>query len=208
MDEIEKIFSNENNHLYGRIDIDYMSVCGCGSQLDDSTLNLRLNLYNFLNKYDIKSVFDSPCGDFWWMKHVDFKDIKYIGGDIITSQIKKMNLLYPNINFIRFDLTVDVLPDVDLLFCRDCLFHFSNDHKKLLFNNFINSNIKYILMSNHPLSCENLNINTGEFSHINWQLSPWNFEQPIDTLYDSNIGYDKKELQLYSKDQIKNFLNL
>lgn len=205
MDEIEKIFSGEN-HLYGRIDIDSFSVSGCGSQMDDSTKNIREHLYEFLKKYNIKSIADIPCGDFWWMRHVNLFDIEYIGGDIITPQIEKLSKLFPDKTFKRIDIRLDKLPDVDLLFCRDCLFHLSNIDKKMAFNNYIKSNIKYILMSNHPMSNRNLDISTGDFTHINWQHNPWNFGSPIDILYDSNVGYDTKELQLYSREQIIKYL--
>jgi hypothetical protein len=205
MDNIEEIFSS-SNHLYGRTDINHFSVSGCGSQMDSSTKNIRMNLYNFLKKYNIKSIADIPGGDFWWMRHLNLFDIDYIGGDIITSQIEKLKSIFPEKNFQRIDIRIDKLPDVDLLLCRDCLFHLSNVDKKLTFDNFIKSNIKYILMSNHPISISNLNINTGDFSHINWQLNPWNFENPIDILYDSNQGYDTKELQLYTKEQIIKFI--
>jgi hypothetical protein len=205
MDEIEKIFSGDN-HLYGRTDIDNFSVSGCGSQMDDSTLNVRNNLYQFLNKHGINSIADIPCGDYWWMRHVKLFEIEYIGGDIITPQIQKMKKNFPYVDFRRIDIRLDKLPTVDLLFCRDCLFHFSSVDKKMALHNFINSDIKYILMSNHPLSNKNNDIVTGDFTHINWRLEPWNFGLPIDILYDSNVGYDTKELQLYTKNQIIEFL--
>jgi hypothetical protein len=204
MSDIEKIFCGEN-HLYGRVDIDHFSVSGCGSQMDNSTKNIRETLYNFLKNNNIKSIADIPCGDFWWMRHIDLFDIKYIGGDIISQQIDKLKRNFPDKIFKRIDIRLDKLPDVDLLFCRDCLFHFSNVDKKLAFDNFINSNIEYLLMSNHPESNNNLDISTGDFSHINWQISPWNFGKPIDVLYDSNEEYDKKEMQLYTKNQIIDF---
>lgn len=206
MDEIEEIFSSDN-HLYSRIDIDTYSVSGCGSQLDGSTLNLRNNLYSFLFKFNVNSFFDAPCGDFWWMRYIDFKDIKYTGGDIITKQIEKLNNQFPDKKFIRFDVLIDKFPDVDLLFCRDCLFHFSNKHKYKMLNNFVNSNINYIMLSNHPLSINNEEISTGDFGHINWQLPPWNFNKPVDILFDSNYGYDTKEMQLYTREQIRNYID-
>ena len=203
--DIEQIFSS-GDHLYGRTDIDNFSVSGCGSQMDDSTKNIRENLYNFLKKYNIKSIADIPCGDFWWMRNIDLFDINYIGGDIITPQITKLKSNFPNNDFQRIDLRIDKLPNVDLLFSRDCLFHLSNIDKQMVFNNFISSNIEYLLMSNHPNSNNNVDIQTGDFGHINWQSNPWNFEKPIDILYDSNQGYDTKELQLYTKNQIIKFI--
>jgi hypothetical protein len=203
--DIEKIFCGEN-HLYGRIDIDNFSVSGCGSQMDNSTESIRKNLYNFLKNHNIKNIADIPCGDFWWMRHVDLGDINYIGGDIITQQIDKLKKNFPDNAFERIDIRIDKLPAVDLLFCRDCLFHLSDIDKKLAFDNFINSDIEYILMSNHPQSNNNLDISTGDFTHINWQMDPWNFGPPVDILYDSNTGYDTKEMQLYTKNQIIDFI--
>ena len=104
--DIEQTFSS-GDHLYGRIDIDNFSVSGCGSQMDDSTKNIRENLYNFLKKYNIKSIADIPCGDFWWMRHVDLFDINYIGGDIITPQITKLKYSFPENDFQRIDLRID-----------------------------------------------------------------------------------------------------
>lgn len=205
MDDIEKIFSAEN-HSYARIDIDNFSVCGCGSQMDNSTKNIREELYNFLKKHSIRNIADIPCGDFFWMRHICLHEIGYVGGDIITGQIEKLKKNFPDKKFKRIDLRIDPLPEVDLLFCRDCLFHLSNFDKKKVFENFLNSQIPFLLMSNHPGSYNNLEIKTGDFSHINWQLDPWNFEPPLDVLYDSNEGYDTKEMQLYSKNQILKFL--
>lgn len=205
METIESIFTS-NGHLYGRVDIDTYSVCGCGSQLDSSTENLRTNLYSFLKKHKINSIADIPCGDYWWMRYVDLHDISYVGGDIITAQVQKLREKFPDKEFKRLDIRIDKLPDVDLLFCRDCLFHFSEIDKRKALNNYATSGIKYILMSNHPESINNVDIKTGDFGHINWQLAPWSFSAPIDKLYDSNKGYDTKELQLYTREQITNYL--
>ena len=212
---LEKIFSS-NDHLYHRSDIDHMSVCGEGSQMDDKTESLRKNLLNFLFKWEIKSIFDSPCGDFWWMRHIDLKGIDYIGGEIQTSQIKKLQEKFPDKNFIRFDLTKDRFPDADLWFCRDCLFHFSQSDKMKTLLNFTESRIKYVLMSNHfgwtPEEAQkwgvpvNEDLETGDFKHVNWKYPPWNFEDPLDRIYDNYTGHNSKDMILYTRDQIKKFL--
>ena len=38
-----------------------------------------------------KNFFDAPCGDFNWMKLVNFDDCKYIGGDIVNLIISNNN---------------------------------------------------------------------------------------------------------------------
>ncbi len=213
--DLEKVFSL-NDHLYHRDDIENMSVCGEGSQMDSKTESLRKNLYPFLLKWNIKSIFDAPCGDFWWMRHIDLGDIEYSGGEIQSSQIRKLNKEFPDKTFIRFDVTKDEFPEVDLWFCRDCLFHFSNHHKLETLNNFTRSNIKYILMSNHFGWTEesaskwgvpvNSDIATGDFTHINWFYPPWNFGEPLDQIYDNYTGHNSKNMILYTREQINEYL--
>lgn len=202
MRDNEKAFI-EINPDFLNIEINNRSVSGVGSQLDNGTKNIRENLYNFLKKWDVHSIFDIPCGDFWWMKTIDLQDIEYIGGDIIEKRINHLNSLYPNKQFLYFNLIDDTnFPKVDLIFCRDLMFHLSNADKRKAIENFINSGIPYILMSNHPNSNKNEDIKTSSFAFINWQLPPWNISLPIDILYDSNSGYDTKEMQLYTREQI------
>ena len=208
MRKTEELFIKTNPDYFD-LSISDRSVSGVGSQLNDGTRNIRENLYSFLKRYNISSMFDLPCGDFYWMRTIDLKDISYIGGDIIKERMKKLSLDFPEKKFIYFNIIDDTnLPKVDLLFCRDLLFHLSNEHKRVALQNFVNSGIEYILMSNHPLSSHNMDTVTGGFAHINWQLPPWNFSKPIDILYDSNHGIDTKELQLYTRKQIMESLYL
>jgi hypothetical protein len=213
---LEEVFST-NEHLYHRTDIDDFGVCGEGSQMDNSTKNLRENLYEFLKKWNIESIFDAPCGDFWWMRHIDLKNIAYLGGEIQTNQINKLNKNFPQKKFIRFDITQDSFPICDLWFSRDIFFHLSFEHKMMSFKNFVNSEIKYILMSNHVgfthevaekfNSKVNVDTISGGFSHANFFLEPFNFELPLDSIDDNYDGHNKKNMILYSRKQIEKFIN-
>ena len=213
--DFEKVFSTAE-HLYHRTDIDNMSVCGEGSQLS-MTENVRKELVPFLKKWNAKSVLDAPCGDCFGMRYVDFEDISYTGGEVQTPQVKKLKENFPDKNFVRLDVANDELPEVDIWFCRDCLFHFSNEDKLKTLRNFVSSNIKYILMSNHCgwtleeaakfKAKMNESPRTGGFSHVNWKYAPWNFEEPLDRFYDNYEGHNKKEMVLYTREQIKRFLD-
>src|SRR6478672_8484658 len=91
------------------------SVSGGGSTLECTT-NLRASLPKLFKNYCFWTVFDAPCGDFNWMKHViKNADINYIGGDIVGSLINTNNLAYKdyNICFIHIDLTKEVFPKAD-----------------------------------------------------------------------------------------------
>ena len=105
---------------------DNESRSGTGSSLR-STENIRFHLPIILKKFNIKKLFDAPCGDFNWMSQVlKSVEIDYLGSDIVKDLIVS-NKKYENdkIKFSKLDIIVDKLPVSDLMICRDCLFHFS-----------------------------------------------------------------------------------
>ena len=61
------------------------------------------------------------------MEHVDLSGIEYTGGDIVPSIVEENRRLHARESrrFVKLDLTRDVLPDADVLLCRDCLVHLS-----------------------------------------------------------------------------------
>src|SRR5579862_3313707 len=106
------------------------SRSGDGSTLA-YTRHLREQLAIFAETFEIRTLFDAPCGDFNWMKAVKFPDdLVYIGGDIVASLIEANRTKYARKSreFIEFDIVADKFPEADVWFCRDCLFHLSNQH--------------------------------------------------------------------------------
>jgi hypothetical protein len=174
--------------------------CGSGSTLEYTKL-LRDNLPDFLIKHNITSMLDAPCGDFSWMNLVNFqKGFKYIGGDIVNFMVEENQSKYPDREFRVFDLTSNALPDVDLLFCRDCLFHLSEDDIKKVFDNVLFSSVKYIMTTSYIESTgySNQNIQTGAFRPINLEKEPFNLPAPIDALDDGPAGRVERRLCLWN----------
>ena len=174
--------------------------CGSGSTLEYTKL-LRDNLPDFLIKHNITSMLDAPCGDFSWMNLVNFqKGFKYIGGDIVNFMVEENQSKYPDQEFRVFDLTSNALPDVDLLFCRVCLFHLSEDDIKKVFDNVLASNVKYIMTTSYIESTgySNQNIQTGAFRPINLEKEPFNLPAPIDALDDGSTGQIERRLCLWN----------
>ena len=107
------------------------SVSGQASTVEN-TFKLRRQLPELFDKFEIRSIFDAPCGDFNWMQHVirDCNNVAYVGGDIVAPMIDALNANYsgPSIKFIHVDLTKrpssnrrsHVLPrlHVSLVICR------------------------------------------------------------------------------------------
>lgn len=167
------------------------SKSGEGSELS-STIRIREALPELWKKYNIKTFLDVPCGDFNWMKEVDKTGIEYIGGDIVEAIINRNNNLFKteNISFQKMDITKDILPCVDMIFCKDCLQHlsFENIHKAL--KNFIASDSKYLLTTSYPLTLKNYDILDGDYHSLNLLKSPFNLPQ--------NYLYKIKEKRKYN----------
>ena len=191
----------------------YVSRSGTGSSLR-STENIRFHLPKILEKFNIKKLFDAHCREFNWMSQVlKSVEIDYLGSDIVKDLIVS-NKKYENdkIKFSKLDIIVDKLPASDLMICRDCLFHFSYEDIFLFLNNFLSSDIKYILLTSNfttEHTFENNDIVTGDFRKIDLFSKPFNFEKNYIYSFDDK---DKLEIQhfkqmyLFSKLQIKNNL--
>ena len=174
--------------------------CGSGSTLEYTKL-LRDTLPDFLIKHNITSMLDAPCGDFSWMSLVEFPPkFRYLGGDIVNFMVEDNQSKYPNQEFRVFDLTTDKLPNVDVLFCRDCLFHLSEDDIKKVFDNVLASNVKYIMTTSYieSIRYSNQNIQTGAFREINLEKEPFNLPAPIDSLDDGPTGRIERRLCLWN----------
>lgn len=189
------------------------SRSGTGSSLS-STENIRIHLPKIIEKFKIKRLFDAPCGDFNWMSQVlKNVDVDYIGSDIVENLIvSNRKNEKSNIKFVKLDIRIDKLPVSDLMICRDCLFHFSYEDIFKFLDNFLISDIKYILLTNHLNTknrFENRNIVTGDFRKIDLFSKPFNFEKNyIYSFVDKDIfeiGHPK-HMYLFSKSQIKNNL--
>ena len=156
------------------------SVSGEGSTLEQ-TRTLIAELPFLLKKLEVNTFLDIPCGDFNWMQHVDFQNIKYIGGDIVASLPERNNDRFGNENrrFFHLDLLSDPLPDCDLIFCRDCLVHlsFTDIHKALA--NIKKGKSKYLATTHFHDEPENLDTHTGGWRPLNFFKPPFNFPAPV-----------------------------
>lgn len=198
-------FSNiYNNNLWGSQE----SVSGRGSILEE-TEEIRKKIPTILDEYDINSLLDVPCGDFNWMKHVDLKNINYIGGDIVPDIIKKNKVKYeaPNKIFRIIDITTDELPRADLVLCRDCFVHLSYKDIFSALQNIKKSGSKYLLTTSFINRMRNKNIFTGGWRPINLRIEPFKFPKPkkiIDEKSKEAEGkFRDKHLGLWEINEIK-----
>jgi hypothetical protein len=134
-----------------------------------------------LAEYQIKTLVDIPCGDFYWMKGLPLEGCRYIGGDIVRPLIEENQKRYasPERSFVCIDLTSDPLPSGDLLLVRDCFIHLSFEMIHAALANIKRSSISYLLATTYPHKRRNWDIETGGFRPINLLSGPFNLSTPL-----------------------------
>jgi SAM-dependent methyltransferase len=157
-----------------------------------STTGLRESLPNILVKYNIKSVFDSGCGDFNWMKYVRMKEsVEYVGTDIVPSAIRQLRSTYEDINdqynFYYSDMVVyPPYKSFDLIITRDAWQHLSNIDRERALKNYENSKSKYLMASYYEGAWDNSNAVTGHTRYLNLLNAPHYFPQPLELIEDKH----------------------
>jgi SAM-dependent methyltransferase len=196
---MQDVFSDiYTNSRWGNVE----SISGGGSDLQQTSAIIR-KLPSLIEKLEIKSILDAPCGDFHWMKEIDLNLEQYIGCDIVSDLIEKNKIKYGNekIDFFTLNLAKDDLPKTDLIFCRDCLVHLSYEDTIAVLKNFKKSGATYLLTTTYPqLLTRNKDITTGDWRAIDLQLSPYNFPQSIEILNEETTepkDYSQKSLGLW-----------
>lgn len=183
------------------------SVSGCGSSLSQ-TQHVRRELPAVVSRFGIRSIFDAPCGDLYWMKHVlPTLDVDYLGGDIVQGvvDIARENNTSPRAKFTCFDIAEDPFPAYDLWRCRDVLFHLSYSDIRGALINFANSECRYILVTTHTGDdVVNRNMVTGDFRRLDLFQPP--FELPEDkVLYRFEDYYEPmhaREMVLFARKDV------
>jgi hypothetical protein len=185
---MEEVFSEAyQKNTWG----DPESRSGRGSNIR-STATLRAVLPSLLRELDTRTMLDIPCGDFHWMKEVDLSINRYIGGDIVKELVESNIQKFGNATreFLVLDITKDTLPQVDLIFCRDCLVHFSNEDVFRGIKNIKDSKSKYLLTTTFTQRETNEDIVTGWWRPLNLQKAPFNFPEPIKVINENYTGQE------------------
>ncbi len=115
--------------------------CGRGSVFE-YTLNTRTMLEKTVKQYNIKTISDAGAGDLSWIRTIDW-DVEYTPYDI--------RKWHPDVT--KFDITKDVLPKTDLIFCRQVLNHLNPELQKEAVDRFYESGSKYLILTYTKLNC-------------------------------------------------------
>jgi SAM-dependent methyltransferase len=175
---------------------------GPGSSLE-STAALRAALPRIFAQYSVKTFFDAPCGDWFWMQTVDLSGIDYIGADISKGLVDQNTASFgkDGVRFLHLDITSDPLPPSDLLLCRDCLFHLKFWLRWQFFENFANSQSRYLMLTMHHVA-ENQRLNgNGGFKPFNPMAEPFNLPEPLEQIAEQ-AGPEPRSLAIWTREQV------
>ncbi|MDA9207726.1 class I SAM-dependent methyltransferase [Octadecabacter sp.] len=172
----QSIFSGYfNQNKWG----DPESRSGKGSNLA-STAELRPKLEALIDELGAKSFLDVPCGDYFWMQHVEKAGVAYTGGDIVPELIAENQARFgtENVQFEIIDLIAGPVPAADIIFVRDCLVHLSNEHVAAALANIRASGGKYLLTTVFVNAAVNEDISTGQWRELDVRKAPFNLPEP------------------------------
>ncbi|MCM2284789.1 MAG: class I SAM-dependent methyltransferase [Desulfobacula sp.] len=202
---IEKFTEIYSKNIFGGKE----SRSGEGSNMIQSA-EIRREIPILLQKFNIRTFIDAPCGDWFWMKQTHLGVKQYTGIDIVKALIEKNQQEFGNesINFICLNLVNEQLPQADLIFSRDCLVHLTfNDALKVIAN-FKQSGSTYLLTTTFTDRINNIDLRGNDFWRpINLELSPFSFPKPVALINEKcteyHGQYSDKSLGLWPLDQIE-----
>jgi hypothetical protein len=160
---------------------DVESVSGPGSS-EARGRDFHDELGAVLDQWHIRSILDSPCGDFNWMRNVvGDRQLAYAGLDIVQPLIDRNARTYaaPARTFVCADMTRAHLPQADLVICRDGLVHLSFADARAALRNFQRSGSSYLLSTTFRSRKRNANVPTGGWRVLNLEVEPFCFPPPL-----------------------------
>jgi len=202
---IKSIFTE----LYFEPKRDEEMISGPGSDLVQTAV-ISSEIPAVIKEFDIQTMLDAPCGDFYWMRRVELGVKTYIGVDIVRELVERHTRNHANANrrFMCRDITSDTLPCVDMIFSRDALVHLSNSDAQAALANFKASGSKYLLMTTFAETPRNEDILTGGWRPINFQRAPFNLPPPLKLINEhcteDGGKYPDKSLGLWKLEDILN----
>lgn len=198
---METNFTSAKKYIALKKKQDLETLCGSGSNLNNTNDIINL-IEETIEKHNINSILDLGCGDWNWFKKINLsKELSYEGWDcdseMIENNIKKYGS--DNITFKELDIVTEDYPVVDLIICRDVLFHL-DEKLTLKILEKIKDKCKYFISTSYLGNKKNSNIKPyipisgWGFYEINLNLPPFNLnEYQIDYREEKQIKSNGKQ---------------
>lgn len=173
------------------------SLSGPGSTLQ-ATERLRAALPALLDRHEVRSVLDIPCGDAHWIGQALPPGIAYAGADIVPELIARNRQDKAHLGrFEVLDLVTDPLPPADLVLVRDCFIHLPNRTILQALANLRRSGARLLLTTTYPGRSDNPDIEIGGFRPIDLQRPPFGLPPPLETIPETEGATSGKAMGLW-----------
>jgi SAM-dependent methyltransferase len=158
--EISEAFTNIYKHSAWQV-TDDSPKSGYGSNVSFCSEYISF-VSEFIKKNDIKSVLDLGCGDWTFSQLIDWRDIEYVGIDVVESVISENQKVHGDHNrkFYQMELAdaLDYFSEgVDLILCKDVLQHLSYQ--------YVQSIVPKLEKANHLLITNDIHSDAKTFEH-------------------------------------------
>ena len=175
---------NKFEHIYdSHLWSDGNGGSGTGSGLAVTQYAMS-SIRTVVNKFEITSMADVPCGGMHWMPYLlrdlrgDVHNFSYHGLDIVRSVIEASQVRFANESWMHFevlDFTRTPVPaGVELIMCRDALQHLPLAMVVDALEMFSKSEAQFLLVGSYLGSvAENRAIEAGDYYSINLTLDPF-----------------------------------
>jgi hypothetical protein len=183
------------------------SRSGSGSEHEE-TAGIVRTIPALLAEFNVRSILDAACGDFFWMAGMRLDIDSYVGVDIVPEMIAENQKKYENerYRFLHRDITRDELPRADLILCRDCFVHLSFEDIFRCLKTFKRSGSTYLLATTYPgMLRKQWNIVTGMWRPLDLELPPFGFPKPLRLIQEGSVDstdYAKKSLGLWRMEEL------
>ncbi len=187
-------WANDNNGLKSAT---YEFTSGSGSSPENARAYIEF-LKDFLVKKKIKSVVDLGCGDWQISRVINWEGIQYTGIDVVDSVVERNTKNYgaKNISFVRADGIEYLLPEADLLICKEVFQHLPIKDVLSILPQF--KKFKYCLILNDvdpvTLTTTNIDIPRGHYRPLDLTQAPFSLKGRKVLSYAS--GMETKQLLL------------
>ena len=179
------------------------SRSGSASSLQ-RTVEIREGLPKLFQRLEIQSVLDCGCGDWNWMKTVKLAGIQYMGIDIVVPLITACQEKFTGdaVKFQQLDILEDPPETADLWLTRDFCSVLNFQQSLKFFQKFLESHSKYLAITSIDTLKQNTDSITGNLRPLNMRSKPFTLPEPLDSIEDGKQWFCKKQLIIYSRQQI------
>jgi hypothetical protein len=179
------------------------SASGLGSEMD-ATAVLRAELPRLLERLDVASLLDAPCGDAGWINVAGLR-VRTVGVDIVPSLIERLRARAAageiKGEYHLADITCDSLPRCDAILCRDALVHLSFANIERAVTNFRASGAAWLITTTFPEIQTNRDCEDGDWRALNFERAPFGWGPPVELLNENCLeaggGWRDKSLGVW-----------